>query len=165
MRIEDGQRVVLKELIQDRTTINPLGCWIWHGARSKSGYGNIGRCGKTMAAHRVAYRIWNGDIPDGMCVIHVCDDRACCNPAHLYLGTQKENIRDMFARGRNAKFFSNIPFGERVGGSKLTEWDVRFIRHWIANGFQGEVVAAEFGVTGANVSQIYKLKTWRHVGG
>lgn len=75
-------------------------CWEWNGARSKGGYGNLGFRGATYAAHRVAYEIHFGSIPDGLCVLHRCDNRCCANPYHLFLGTQQDNVDDMMAKGR-----------------------------------------------------------------
>lgn len=81
------------------------GCWLWAGKRGPNGYayGAIWCDGKrkTASLHRVAYSVFHGPIPDGMLVLHRCDVRSCLNPAHLFLGTQADNMTDMVTKGRN----------------------------------------------------------------
>ena len=76
-------------------------CWLWTASKMRNGYGHIGVEGRTISAHRVAWESVNGPIPAGMNVLHTCDVRACCNPAHLWLGTQQQNIQDMADKGRH----------------------------------------------------------------
>lgn len=78
----------------------PDSCWEYQAARSPRGYGTIGVMGKTRRAHRVAWELANGPIPEGLLVCHHCDNPPCCNPAHLFLGTDKDNVADMRAKGR-----------------------------------------------------------------
>src|SRR3990167_3308464 len=79
------------------------GCWLWMAAKTHFGYGQLGsECGKTkVQAHRVSYKIFKGEIPKGMCVLHSCDVPACVNPEHLWLGTKYENTQDMIKKGRD----------------------------------------------------------------
>lgn len=77
------------------------GCWLWKaGLRGKTGYGAFKLNGKVVDAHRVSYQINIGEIPDGMCVCHSCDNRLCVNPNHLFLGSAKSNWKDGFDKGR-----------------------------------------------------------------
>lgn len=80
-------------------------CWEWQGYRRRSGHGQIGdESGRLVGTHRVAYEFFNGPIPDGMVVMHSCDNPPCCNPRHLSLGTQADNLHDMFRKGRARPF-------------------------------------------------------------
>lgn len=85
-----------------KITANPDKCWEWTGPVFNSGYGQIGdhRIGEHTTTHRLAYKLTNGNIPDGALILHKCDNRLCCNPKHLRAGTQKENVADMVAKGR-----------------------------------------------------------------
>jgi hypothetical protein len=78
------------------------GCWEWRSAKFPSGYGAFHVAGKQMKAHRVAWWLVNEELPaDGMCVLHRCDNPACCNPDHLFLGTPTDNMRDCSLKGRH----------------------------------------------------------------
>jgi hypothetical protein len=76
-------------------------CWEWQSTTNNKGYGTISIKGRSRLAHRFSYEIHNGSIPNGLNVLHRCDNPLCCNPAHLFLGTQRDNIADMVAKGRN----------------------------------------------------------------
>ena len=81
--------------------VNPeTGCWEWQGAMYPNGYGALKVDGKVIGAHRVSYEAFTCDIPQGMFVLHSCDNRRCCNPAHLSVGTHSDNMRDMHAKNR-----------------------------------------------------------------
>lgn len=77
-----------------------LDCWPWRGTIIPGGYGQFWAWKRTHGAHRIAYALGNGDIPEGAYILHRCDNRACCNPAHLFLGDHVTNMRDMHAKGR-----------------------------------------------------------------
>ena len=84
----------------DRLTRCADGCWVWQGSRLKTGYGTLSVDGRGWRAHRLAYTLAVGPIPQGLKVLHKCDNPPCCNPDHLWLGTQGDNIRDMNVKGR-----------------------------------------------------------------
>ena len=135
------------------TPADPLGCWRWT-ASTRNGYGvfHVGRI--TLHAHRVAWWLWRGMIPDGLCVLHRCDTPPCVNPEHLFLGTPKDNSADMVAKGRAAS-------GERSAQAKLTRTAARVIR---LSRLSGRRLAAQFGVTESAISRVRRWNRWPPVG-
>jgi hypothetical protein len=137
------------------------GCWEWTDSLCRRGYGEFYLNGKKEAAHRVSWIFNNGPIPDGKCVLHSCDNPCCVRPSHLFIGSQRDNIRDMVKKGRlktpNFK-------GELHGGAKLTELQVREIlaSHWL---YTRKDLAKIFGVTQENISSIINGKSWKHLQG
>jgi hypothetical protein len=101
----------------------PNGCWEWTGGCDRDGYGKIKDSGKTVKSHRASWEIHNGPIPEGALVLHKCDNPKCVRPAHLLLGTDKENAADKVAKGRQGSLK-----GESLPQSRLREPDVRSIR-------------------------------------
>jgi len=127
-------------------------CWVWRNARR---YGKIEVNYKTVSVHRLAYEHWNGPIPEGMYVCHVCDNKACVNPAHLYLGTAADNAADAAAKG----FYDHKP-GEENNGAKLTTEQVLAIR---ADMRTQKVIATAYGVDPSTISHIKRRKRWVHI--
>jgi hypothetical protein len=78
------------------------GCWDWVGRKNNSGYGYFSLNNKIQGVHRFSWLIHNGSIPKGMCVCHYCDNKICVNPKHLWLGTHKDNMKDMVIKGRSS---------------------------------------------------------------
>lgn len=127
-------------------------CWTWTGSTDK-GYGQIGGPNRSvLSAHRVSWELHNGPVPDGLFVCHRCDNPGCVNPAHLFVGTPKDNSRDMVAKGRSC-------IGERNGQSKLSGDDVLFIVDMVSDGIPQWSVAKMFGISQAHVSNIWRRKT------
>ena len=140
------------------------GCLEWTACRNKNGYGQIrvgGRAGGAELAHRVAWELVHGPVPDGMCVLHRCDNPPCVWEPHLFLGTQMDNIADMRAKKRAAA--PPHPRGSSASYAKLTEVDIPRIRRRSAEGETMYALAAEFGVSKSTVSNIVRRKSWRHV--
>jgi hypothetical protein len=141
------------------------GCWIWTGAVKESGHGVIGlgaRKDRVDRAHRVSYRLHKGEIPRHLNVLHRCGVAACVNPEHLYLGTQKENARDMIAHGRH---YLPDNRGERATWSKLKEEQVKEIVAAKATKKKGTgtALAAKFNVHKSTIYQIWAGANWTYL--
>lgn len=132
-------------------------CWGWTGGKNK-GYGTLRgfSAASTDRAHRISYLLHVGPIPDGLTVLHSCDNRECTNPRHLSLGTNGDNNADCRAKGRHAH-------GEKVGGAKLTESKVREIRSLRSGGMSVREVARVIGANFNTVQCVCRGRTWRHV--
>lgn len=138
--------------------IPECGCWLWNASVSEFGYGIIGlgrREQGTDKAHKVAWRLYNGEIPSGMNVLHKCDVSACVNPAHLYLGTLSDNARDCVSRGRN---FIPDNRGENAKWAKL---DIDAVRDIRTKRMTGTKFAALYGVSKSAVYEIWRGHNWR----
>ncbi len=132
-------------------------CWEFNGFRNSDGYGRIGiRGSKTDSAHRVMYKLHKGEIPEGMVVMHACDNPPCCNPSHLKLGSQQENIEDMVAKKRLVN-----KFGEDSHLSKLTKEQVKEIisKYTGAKGEKAKL-AREYNVCQTTINNILTGKSW-----
>lgn len=134
------------------------GCWEWTGAKTYKGYGKLQIARHMRAAHRVAYETYNGPIPDGLLVCHSCDNRACVNPAHLFLGTAADNNLDRDRKGRG-----NHAVGEKCGSAKLTEKVVREIRSRYAGGETQTSLERVYNIDQTTISKIVLGKLWVHV--
>lgn len=133
-------------------------CWNWTGSLSKQGYGRFGINGRVNLAHRVAWTLYKGEIPKGMNVLHKCDNCSCVNPRHLFLGTQKDNIQDMFSKGRD-----NRAKGEKVTLAVLTEEKVKKIRFLYRDGFKPHVLKMLFGIADTTFWNVITKRTWKHI--
>lgn len=133
-------------------------CWNWLQAKDEKGYGKFAVLRKAKKAHRIMWELTYGVIPDGLVVLHSCDNRACCNPNHLSLGTQLENLKDMRNKGRGT--LPPTGPGEASPSSILTEKQVRIIKRSLAIGVLGQFLGQLFKVSGTNISYIKNQKSW-----
>lgn len=150
-----------------------LDCWEWQGNRNvgRGGYGQLSVWPNTYLAHRIAYALTKGPIPAGLFVLHRCDNPPCVNPAHLWLGTARDNSADMVAKGRAASGDRHPMVyrpelrrpGELNSSARITAADVREIRERFARGESQRVLAIEFGLTKSYLGQITRGERWKHL--
>jgi len=134
-------------------------CWLWKGSKNKQGYGSFGTGnGKLIRTHRFSYLINIGSIPNGLQVNHKCHNPSCVNPAHLYVGTQKENIADMFHADRQS-----CQIGEKGNNAKLTEKQVLEIIELLKTDIQQKELAKMFSVSKQTISMINTGSNWQHI--
>lgn len=139
------------------------GCWLWTGATNENGYGVLSAPkGMPRLAHRMSYELANGaGSAAGLMVCHNCDNPPCVNPAHLFLGTNLDNVRDMQAKGRA----SRVPrvVGAAHPQAKLSDANVLAIRQRRAEGELVAALAAGFGLSVSAINRIVNRHTWRHI--
>lgn len=128
-------------------------CWIWQRAKDKNGYGKI----DNKMAHRIYYEKFVGKIPKGILVCHGCDKPSCVNPEHLFLGTQKDNVADMYKKGRAL-------VGEKKGNHKLSKQQVISIRaEYKPNKISYPFLARKYRVSKTLIFNIINNLTWKHI--
>ncbi len=133
---------------------NKQGCRLWRGELNDKGYGRVTFKGYSTTAHRMAYILTHGPVAADLVVRHKCDNRACCNPQHLEVGTQADNIADMHARGRAGDCRN---FGEKHGRCKITAAQVEQIRAlYAAGGVSQDKLAIQFGASQAQIGRIVR---------
>ena len=147
------------------------GCWLWMAGKNRQGYGKFVVGGKTIGAHRIAYRLEHGSMPDSL-VLHHCDNPQCVRPDHLFTGTPADNMADKVVKGRQARgaklsaaLLGKVKAlrGSDCHQAKLTEADIPHLRAMHAAGDGLSVIAARFSVSKQAVLNAARRKTWRHV--
>lgn len=127
-------------------------CWLWTGAKiGPSTYGHMRVDGRWKSTHRVSWELHHGPIPKGLCVCHTCDVPACVRPAHLFLGTNRDNMIDMVKKGRGLT--------ERT--YRLTKDDVYEIRAKVAEGHTQASIAREYDLSISHVSEVVRGLSWK----
>lgn len=154
-------------------------CWEWTRGKISSGYGKVQFNGKPWLTHRLSWTVANGAIPKGLWVLHTCDNPACCNPGHLFIGNRSDNMKDCASKGRigvqatpacAARGDKNgsrlhperLARGEKNNMAKLTAQQVRKIRE-LEGRLTKKEIASEFGVDVSHVYKIIKRQVWNHV--
>jgi len=150
----------LKPRFEEKYVINETsGCWIWTGAKLPSGYGQIKIPGarKQVYAHRLAWMLHRGEVPQKMRVLHKCDNPTCVNPEHLFLGSSRDNMQDMKRKGRHL-------YGERNVEAKLKTEQVERIKTLLAGSeFTQLELAKMYSVSPMTISRIARGERWAHV--
>ena len=132
---------------------SPRVCWLWTGARTRKAYGHMKVGSRYERAHRLMYGLAFGPIPDGLFVLHRCDNPPCVNPLHLFLGTNRLNMADASAKGR-------IRRGTKHHNVRLTESEVWQIRKLLAEGVPHAAIADRFSVHRGTVTSINMGENW-----
>ena len=128
-------------------------CWEWQGSLWASGYGRFHYDKKSDRSHRLAWQFSRHRIGDDDCILHKCDNRKCCNPHHLFVGSRKDNNDDKTRKGRQSK-------GTDFERTILSEGDVRTIKR---SDLSGSVLSEKFGVSACHINNIKKDRKWKHV--
>lgn len=153
----------VKQYIFDRISIDlKTGCWNWLSYCLKGRPHSAGTTASKLTGQnlvsRMSYVAFRGFFNTNLCACHTCDNPKCVNPYHLFLGTRADNNADMVKKKRNKS-----ARGQGVNHSKLTEDKIEVIRAMYASGHKQTEIAKKFGVTGHNISNIVRRKTWKHV--
>jgi len=128
-------------------------CWEWKAHKTPSGYGTFWMNNTNYRAHRVAWMISNGDIPNGLVICHKCDNPSCCNPNHLFMGTVQDNANDELSKGR-------YPRGENHYACKMSDATVKLIKkHFQTGDLNGVEIAKKYNI---NHSTAYRIKNGNH---
>lgn len=151
-----------KTYVVQRVDVDPnTGCWNWNRSRraKNSPYAQGHMWGKTWNMHKLSYILWKGSVPDGMVVRHICNNPICCNPEHLQIGTQMDNVLDCMMADRHCK-------GTRNGNAKLSERQVLEIAFkYYANIANMSQLGSDYGISRVAVRYIINGKLWSHVTG
>lgn len=167
-------------------TSHPDGCWTWTGCKNRKGYGpfsyggRVANGGKKVLAHRLSYELHVGPIPENQFVCHHCDNPACVNPEHLFLGNNADNMRDMKEKGRHWMLHKpelilrgddhpsrlhpeRMARGEAHGVAKLTEPQVLEIRALFESGHSKNGLAKRFGMSRYAIRCVVDRVSWKHI--
>lgn len=131
------------------------GCWVWQRSKHKQGYGAAQFRGKYELGHRIAWKIYRGEIPKGMMVCHKCDITSCCNPEHLFLGTQKDNVSDAISKGK----FEDRKQSKRR--NKLNWEQVQEIKALKLQGVSWKYLKDKFQVSQTCIAKILRGDSWK----
>ena len=137
--------------------LGPDKCWEWMASKFKDGHGQFSsgkRFGLSVQAHRTAYILIHSSIPEGQSILHHCDNKSCCNPRHLYAGTQQDNMDDFWERGKRN---TARQCGSSNGGSKLTESQIMAIRN---DQRVLRLISQEYDVSKSHISKIKRGQRW-----
>ena len=147
-----------KERFDSKVQITPS-CWLWKASFGSTGYGQIYYNGGPKKAHRVSYEFHIGPIPDEACVLHKCDNPACVNPDHLFLGSRTDNAKDKVSKGRQARGPNHGMRGINNPMAKLNQEQVERIR---IDQRSTKEIGAAFGVSSSLIVQIKASTIWRN---
>lgn len=136
------------------------GCWLWTASHKSNGYGYMWGGSKKEHSHRLSYSLFKGAIPSVMFVLHRCDQPACINPDHLFVGTQSDNLNDCVKKGRHRPASLK---GEVNHKSKLTDLDVEAIRSATKKPRYLYELSEKYGVSRGSICAVRNGRTWKHL--
>lgn len=148
----------LRERFEQYIFYSPDGCWYWLAAYNNKGYGLFWFNNKLVSAHRMSHELYLGPIPDGLHILHKCDNPKCVNPDHFFLGSYQENSDDKMRKGRQKK-----NKGVEMWNAILTEDDVRQIRARYTFGKGVKKLADEFNISTTHLYFIVTNRRWKHL--
>lgn len=137
-------------------------CWLWRGAHVPAGYGKLYFRGSNWYAHRLAYTLANGDIPDRMHVCHTCDNPPCCNPAHLWVGTAQDNMQDRERKGRGVRSQALRESLSWIARKLTPEQAVQIRLRYAAGNISFEQLGSEYGVHRNTIKSVVHGYTFRY---
>lgn len=135
--------------------VDEKGCWIWQRSRHRQGYGHLRLDGRYELSHRAAWKIYKGEIPKNLKVCHKCDVTSCCNPDHLFLGSQKDNVKDGKSKGR----YDNRKMGKRR--NKLNFEQVEEVKRLHSQGITRKNLQVKFEVGQTCIAKILRGDSWK----
>lgn len=153
-----GIKQTLQEGYEKFVIKNEVGCWDWSGCCANPGYGQFGYSMKRERAHRASWIIHYGDIPNGMYVMHKCDNKRCSNPEHLMLGTALENNRDMIAKGRHPTLGKT---GAENPSYKFSDDLIKEVLSLVKSGMRRRDIAKSYNISRAHLSLLENNKIRR----
>lgn len=158
------ESATLQKRFDEKYIPEPMsGCWLWLGAIDSKGYGHISNGPRRIMASRASWLLAHGSFPNNLYVLHRCDNPACVNPDHLFLGTHQDNMDDMMAKGRRAVGDKVASKGENHPGAKLKDADIINIRRDHKNGEPQTSIAKRLNMSLPPINQIVNRKSWKHI--
>lgn len=145
----------LKKRILNSIKINDNNCWIWQKSKNKNGYGIIGCRYKIFLVHRLSWTLFKGQFDNEILVCHKCDNPSCCNPEHLFLGSDRDNVLDSINKGRFTRKYHN--------SFKITPEHVKEIRKLSEKGMNNVEISKKFNVSREHIGSIIRKKCWKNV--
>lgn len=159
----EKQKAQIKRFWEKVKKTSDNSCWEWQAYRHPAGYGRFKTYfGTQVNAHRFSWEITYGEIPSGMFVCHKCDNRPCIRPDHLFLGTQKDNVRDALKKNRMMMHL-NAARGSDNLNAKLFEADIPVIIALNVSGESMQSIATKYNISPSSISKIISGKAWKHV--